>query len=95
MPEIQFKIEWPDGSQEVCYSPSLIVTEYFVADSDYPLTDFVQRSRTAYTIASDRVRAKYGMPCSRAIAQLQRIEETAMQFQTTPKAKVKVIQFFE
>ncbi|MFM7324133.1 MAG: MSMEG_0570 family nitrogen starvation response protein, partial [Nodosilinea sp.] len=54
MPEIRFQIQWPDGSRETCYSPSLVVKDYFVAQQAYPLEDFVQRSRTALQIASDR-----------------------------------------
>ena len=46
MPEIRFQIQWPDGSQETCYSPSLVVKDYFTPNSDYDLGDFVQRSRS-------------------------------------------------
>ncbi|MBD0337127.1 MAG: MSMEG_0570 family nitrogen starvation response protein [Cyanobacteria bacterium Co-bin13] len=77
MPEIRFQIQWPDGSQETCYSPSLIVKDYFTPSQSYPLDDFVQRSQTALTIASDRVKAKYGMACSLALGQLQKIETQA------------------
>ncbi|MGI0490829.1 MSMEG_0570 family nitrogen starvation response protein [Alkalinema pantanalense CENA528] len=97
MPEMRFKIQWPDGTEEICYSPSLVVKEYFTPDQSYPLDDFVARSRTALTIASDRVQAKYGMPCSLALNQLSQIERRADQFQqkaTIPIA-VKVIQFIE
>jgi uncharacterized repeat protein (TIGR04042 family) len=95
MPEIRFQIQWPDGSQATCYSPSLIVKEYFTPNSDYELDDFVQRSRTALTIASDRVQAKYGFPCGLAIGQLQEIETKAREFQGTEQPKVKFIQFVE
>ena len=63
MPEMRFRIAWPDGSTESCYSPSLVIKDYFAAGQTYPLTDFLSRSRTALTIASERVRAKYGFPC--------------------------------
>ncbi len=97
MPEIRFKIQWPDGTEEICYSPSLVVKDYFVPDQSYPLDDFVTRSRTALTIASDRVKAKYGMPCGLALNQLSQIERRADQFQrqaASPLA-VKVVQFIE
>ncbi|OUC12708.1 MAG: hypothetical protein B0A82_20975 [Alkalinema sp. CACIAM 70d] len=97
MPEMRFKIQWPDGTEEICYSPSLVIKEYFTPDQSYPLDDFVARSRTALTIASDRVQAKYGMPCSLALNQLSKIERRADQFQqeaAIPIA-VKVIQFIE
>jgi len=95
MPEIRFQIEWPDGSQETCYSPSLIVKDYFAPDSEYTLEDFVERSRTSLKIASDRVLAKYGMPCSLALGQLQRIEATATQYSHLLQPKVRFIQFLE
>jgi uncharacterized repeat protein (TIGR04042 family) len=93
MPEIRFQIEWPDGSQDLCYSPSLVVKDYFTPGQDYPLADFVERARTALTIGSDRVQAKYGMPCSLALGQLQQIETKAVQYSQTPQAIVRVVQF--
>jgi len=95
MPEIRFQIEWPDGSQETCYSPSLIVKDYFAPDNEYALEDFVERSRTSLKIASDRVLAKYGMPCSLALGQVQRIEATATQYSHLLQPKVRFIQFLE
>jgi uncharacterized repeat protein (TIGR04042 family) len=95
MPEMRFQIQWPDGHQETCYSPSLVVKDYFAPDTTYPLADFVERSRTALTIASDRVQAKYGMPCGMALGQLRRIEATARRFDDLPAATVTVVQFLE
>ena len=95
MPEIHFKIQWPDGSEETCYSPSLVVKKYFVPDSDYALEDFVDRSRTALNIASDRVKAKYGMPCSLALNQLARIETAAAQYDDHAQPIVRVLEFIE
>ncbi len=95
MPEIRFQIQWPDGNQETCYSPSLVVKDYFAPATTYPLADFVDRSRTALTIASDRVQAKYGMPCGLALGQLRRIEATATSFDHLPAPMVTVIQFLE
>jgi len=28
MPEMQFQIRWPDGSETFCYSPSLVIKDY-------------------------------------------------------------------
>lgn len=77
MPEMRFHIRWPDGSREACYSPSLVIKEHFALGEELPLADFVARSRTALTIASDRVKARYGFPCSLATSQLARIEAAA------------------
>lgn len=88
MPEMRFDIVWPDGSLERCYSPSLVVREHLAEGSAYPLDDFLARCRTALGIASERVREKYGFPCSRAIGQLARIEQAAARFADTPDARV-------
>jgi uncharacterized repeat protein (TIGR04042 family) len=93
MPEIHFKIQWPDGSEETCYSPSSVVKEYFTPNTDYVLKDFVARSRDALLIASDRVQAKYGRPCGLALGQLQTIETKSAQFQDLPQSKVRFIDF--
>lgn len=93
MPEIYFQVQWPDGSQATCYSPSLVVQDYFILNNEYELEDFMQRSRTALTLASDRVQAKYGMPCGLALRQLQEIEAKVNQYRHLSTAKVQVIQF--
>jgi uncharacterized repeat protein (TIGR04042 family) len=93
MPEVRFQITWPDDSQDSCYSPSLIVKEYFTPNTEYDLVDFVERSRTALNIASDRVKAKYGFPCGLALGQLQEIEAKAAKFSEIAHPKVKVIKF--
>jgi uncharacterized repeat protein (TIGR04042 family) len=95
MPEIRFKIEWPNGQQELCYSPSLVVKKYFTPGSDYELNDFVERSRTALHIASDRVKEKFGMPCGLALGQLAQIEAIAAQFSDRPDARVRLLEFVE
>ncbi|HEY9641318.1 MAG TPA: MSMEG_0570 family nitrogen starvation response protein [Coleofasciculaceae cyanobacterium] len=95
MPEIRFQIEWPDGVQETCYSPSLVVKEYFTPEQAYPLEDFLNRSRIALQTASDRVKAKYGFPCGLALGQLNEIETRAAQYQELPQSQVRVIRFIE
>jgi uncharacterized repeat protein (TIGR04042 family) len=93
MPEMRFLIRWPDGAAERCYSPSLVIQEFFAPGQSYALADFLERSRTALNIASDRVQAKYGHACSRAAAQLERIEATAKTFAALPGARVTVDAF--
>lgn len=95
MPEIRFQVEWPDGLQETCYSPSLVVQDYLEVGNSYSLDDFVERSRTSLKIASDRVYAKYGMHCSRAQAQLQHIEEVATKYRHLSEPRVVLIKFLE
>ncbi len=93
MPEIQFKIQWPDGSQELCYSPSLVVQDYLTAGEAYGLEDFVERSREALSIASDRVQKKYGFPCGRAIGQRQAIEAKAKSYRDLKEPSVLLLEF--
>ena len=95
MPEMHFRIRWPDGTAESCYSPSLVVKDYFAPGESYALADFVERSRSALNIASERVEAKYGWRCSRATAQLTRIETAARVFASLPEPRVIVETFDE
>jgi uncharacterized repeat protein (TIGR04042 family) len=88
MPEMRFLIRWPDGRRESCYSPSLVVRDYFSEGESYKLDDFLSRSRAALTIASERVRAKYGHACSLALGQLARIEAGAAAFADAHEAEV-------
>lgn len=90
MPEMRFTVRWPDGTVDDCYSPSLVIKDYFDVGTSYPLADFVQRSRTALGIASERVRAKYGFACSSALDQLARIEGKAQRFDGVEGAVVGV-----
>jgi len=93
MPEMHFHLRWPDGQESVCYSPSLVVREHLQVGQSYALPDFLQRTRTALNIASERVRAKYGFACSMAMDQLAAIEHTAQSFSDAPGAAVQVLGF--
>ncbi len=93
MPEMRFHVVWPDGSRERCYSPSLIIKEYFTPGQRYAIADFRERSRAALTIASERVAAKYGFACSGALDQLARIESACARFADRDGADVLVDTF--
>ena len=95
MPEINFKIEWSDGMQETCYSPSLVVKKYFTPGKEYELAEFVSLSDEALNIASDRVKAAYGFPCGKALGQLQRIKLKAAKYAEMDNPKVRFIEFIE
>ena len=95
MPEMTFDIRWPDNSAERCYSPSLVVREHLAVGAAYPLPEFLDRCRTALQIASDRVQAKYGFPCSRAIGQLAHLEDRAAAFADTSDPVVHILAFKE
>lgn len=93
MPVTHFRILWPDHSEEVCYSPSSVVTGHFVAGTAYPLEEFVRLAQVALGEASERVRSKYGYACSSATDQLRAIEATAASFSDRPGATVQVLGF--
>jgi uncharacterized repeat protein (TIGR04042 family) len=90
---MQFHLRWPDGSESLCYSPSLVVEQHLSEGASYPLADFLDRARTALRTASDRVQQKYGMPCSRAIGQLDQINRRATSFSRDETASVTVLRF--
>ncbi|WP_118179942.1 MSMEG_0570 family nitrogen starvation response protein [Paraburkholderia phosphatilytica] len=91
MPVMHFCVRWPDGSETDCYSPSTVVQEFFTPGERYRLGDFVERSRKALHIGSERVREKYGFACSAAMDQLARIELEAERFTDAPDAAVTVL----
>ena len=95
MPEMRFRVRWPNGMVEECYSPSLVVKDFLSVGESYPLADFLGRSRAMFNIANDRVRAKYGYACSQAVTQLARIETAAGAFGDVPDARVTVDAFEE
>jgi uncharacterized repeat protein (TIGR04042 family) len=95
MPEMLFHIRWPDGATEQCYSPSLVIKEHLAVGATYEVAEFLRRSRTALTIASDRVEAKYGFACSRAMGQLARLEAAAGRFDEVSDGGVTVTSFHE
>jgi uncharacterized repeat protein (TIGR04042 family) len=95
MPEMRFHVQWPDETVSACYSPSLVIKDFLRVGESYPLADFVQKSREALTIASERVKQKYGFYCTSAQQQLEEIEQTAARFKEADQAKVTVLRFIE
>lgn len=93
MPAMHFHLRWPDATTSRCYSPSLVIKDYFQPATAYPLPQFVAQVREALQIASERVRAKYGFACSMAMDQLADIERTAARFADRPDAQVEVLAF--
>jgi uncharacterized repeat protein (TIGR04042 family) len=93
MPVMHFRVRWPDASETRCYSPSSVVQDFLVPGRRYALDDFLQRSREALAMASERVRAKYGFACSQAMDQLAEIEHIAARFADAADAEVTVVAF--
>ena len=80
MPERYVLARWPDGPQQRIYSPSTVVEDYFTAGQEYAVDEFVNRCREALRIASDRVQAAYGFPCSNAARSLALVEQHAARY---------------
>ena len=94
MPEMHFKVEWPNGHVDDCYSPSWIIEEYLTVGGAYAVGDFVERVGVALNIASDRVRQKYGFACSSALDQLAAIHGTAQALSADQRGgNVRVLAF--
>jgi uncharacterized repeat protein (TIGR04042 family) len=90
---MHFHLRWPDGSVTRCYSPSLVIQDYFQPGTAYPLPQFMAQVREALNIASERVRAKFGFACSQALDQLAELESLAQRFANLDNARVDVLSF--
>src|SRR4051812_13399308 len=77
MPEMHFLVRFPNGATIDCYSPSYVIEDFLSEGQSYAVPEFLERTRKALNIASDRVRERYGFSCSSALDQLSVIEETA------------------
>jgi uncharacterized repeat protein (TIGR04042 family) len=95
MPEMRFQVQWPDQTISDCYSPSLVIKDFFNVGQRYEIADFVNRSREALNIASERVKQKYGFYCTSAMAQLAEIEQRAAHFDHVAQAMVTIVKFQE
>src|SRR5450830_362249 len=93
MPAMHYTVRWPDATVDTCYSPSLVIQDFFEPGQDYPLDDFLRRLREATHSASERVRAKFGVACSMAADQLAATEEKAARFGGQPGARVSMVSF--
>jgi len=94
MPEMHFTIEWPNGKRERCYSPSYIIEEYLGLGREYPVQEFLARTRSALNLASERVRERYGFACSSALDQLAALEQASAELSPEQQAgSVKVLDF--
>jgi uncharacterized repeat protein (TIGR04042 family) len=91
MPELTFRLRWPDGSETVNYSPSTVVTQFLSPGASYGIDDFLLRARQALNAASARVEHKYGHPCARAHATLDTLEGRAKMFVEIPAAEVTIM----
>ena len=64
MPETMFRVRWPNGDAETCYSPSTIIRDFYEVGRSYTPAEFLAASRDGLSAASERVRMRYGAGCS-------------------------------
>src|SRR6188768_2707318 len=76
MPEMHFRVRFPNDATIDCYSPSYVIEDYLNEGQSYAVSEFLERTRKALNIASERVRERYGFSCSSALDQLAEIEHT-------------------
>lgn len=89
MPEMTFEVKWPDGHVQSCYSPSLVMHDYLSAGSEYSVAEFLDHSRSALNEASERVKARFGVYCTSAAAQLSELEAKAIEH--SPESRIRVL----
>lgn len=92
MPEMSVVVRWPDGREQDCYSPSLVMHDHLAEGASYSVADFQRRATHALAIASDRVRAKYGFACTSAAATTDQIARAATAY--SPDALVEVVRMW-
>lgn len=80
MPEVTFRIRWPDGTEDACYSPSTAIRDHLAAGQSYTLPEFLTRCDAGLDLAARRVEAKFGFRCGRADGQAARIRSRAAAF---------------
>lgn len=67
-----------------------MIQDYLKPGASYPVAEFVRLSDEALTIASNRVREKYGFACTSAAAMRDEIWARAKSF---PEGEVTVVSF--
>ncbi|MBC8129762.1 MAG: MSMEG_0570 family nitrogen starvation response protein [Rhizobiaceae bacterium] len=77
MPEVRFMVNWPDGSNRVCYSPSTVIHDYLTAEEALPVSEFLTRATAGLDAASTRVAKLYGRPCAIAEREAREIATAA------------------
>ncbi|MCF0072999.1 MSMEG_0570 family nitrogen starvation response protein [Dyadobacter sp. CY261] len=73
MPETYLKVQLPNDREEVIYSPSTIIKQYFEQASVMSLDDFQNNCSQALHHASNRVYERFGYECTSAMGELARV----------------------
>ena len=73
MPETYLRVQLPDEKEEIIYSPSTVITQYFEKASVLSLDDFQNQCSKALNHASKRVYERFGYECTSALGELARV----------------------
>ncbi|WP_380169664.1 MSMEG_0570 family nitrogen starvation response protein [Jannaschia sp. R86511] len=82
-------VRWPDGTQHECWSPSLVLHDHVTQGAAYPVAELVRRLEHALDLAGERVRARYGMACTAAVASAGALRDRAAAY--APDAPATVV----
>lgn len=77
MPEVDFRVRWPDGSPQRLTSPSRTIERALCVGARYPVDEFVRRTVEALAAGSDRVRRRYGFACTASTAATREVKTRA------------------
>ena len=89
MPEVRFKLEWPDGQSSTLYSPSTVILEYLKPGDSFRVSELESLAVRALRAASERVRARYGFACTRTDEEESQLRQWIARYK--PDQNVRVI----
>ena len=88
MPEVRFKLEWPDGQFSTLYSPSTVILDYLRPGESLFVSELEARGIEALRAASERVRARYGFACTRTDEEESRLRQWVSRYSSNDTVRV-------
>ena len=90
MPTVDIRIRWSDGTVQDGESPSRAIERFICGGAMYPRDELRRRLTEGLQAASDRVRERYGMACTAAMAQSRQFEAAALAHGGGPDSPARV-----
>jgi len=84
------RVQLPDQREEMVYSPSTIIKEYFKQASIMSLDEFQSSCSKALQHASNRVYERFGYECSSAMGELARVNSLVEQIRAQAGADTEL-----
>ncbi len=75
MPEVHFRVRWPGGAEETCYSPSTVILEHLVAGESYAVPEFCSSYSRCARAGLERCAHATVTHAALPLDQLRQIEE--------------------